>query len=699
MSKISSKIVFSDLTGGLNNVDSKENINASPRKTETPDMVNIEYFKLGGIKTMEGNTFIGNKLNDKVIGGWEYIKDGNRYMIVGLANGEVYIYNPITERFDFDALDSENSIDYIYKFESPSERMSFCNMNNGVVITNGIDDPIFYEAGRHVSLTGTVSTTANSTAVTGSGTTFTVQLSPGDRVDIDGDIYTVDSITDDTSLTLTDDATATKSDVQIYLGNLSQCNAQLINTDPELVPTPEPRPIRGLAIQFYNGRLWIGGANGLFYSQVGQYNKWDEYYDAGYIGDVYNDTSEVTALGLFSEYLMVHKEINTYVLTCSGDSSTIAIKPFSNITCNSQQSWIVSNTKYFVYSRDFMDIYPLVQHTVFSDKFLGEPVTSKVRNIFENIRSEDVKDIFCVSRPKHRQMMFYLPMINQAGSGYALIYDFQTKSFLLRVVPQEVTAAFNYNNNIYIGTQDGLVLREFSGRAFQQWDYTNNEIMDTPIEAYYRSPWFDWSNGYTQSFAEFMIEIANELNNDFIIRTQKDGQSRYEDRNIKSETLIGKGLIWDGYNRKYPYNINFYVTVGYDENEDPIYELIDNIPDTDEAAVADRNYYLGENIIFKFYRENNDLEVYTYNTSTEEQTLYLTLSDYYANINEISEYDNNTVWDDDSWVRGTFETIRMLLPNNVFEDFQVEFRTDNLYQSFAIYQYSFRRIETEEAPW
>ena len=73
--------------------------------------------------------------------------------------------------------------------------------------------------------------------------------------------------------------------------------------------------------------------------------------------------------------------------------------------------------------------------------------------------------------------------------------------------------------------------------------------------------------------------------------------------------------------------------------------------------------------------------------------------DYYANINEISEYDNNTVWDDDSWVRGTFETIRMLLPNNVFEDFQVEFRTDNLYQSFAIYQYSFRRIETEEAPW
>lgn len=697
MSKINSNIVFSDLTGGLNNVDSKENLNSSPRRTETPDMVNVEYFQLGGIKTMEGNTFIGNKLNGKVIGGWEYIKDGNRYMIVGLDNGEIYIYNPVTERFDFDAIDSNR--DYIYKFPSQSQRMSFCNMNNGVVITNGIDDLVFYETGRHVSLAGTVSITQGSSTVTGSGTQFTLQLAAGDRIDIDGEIYTVDTITSDTELTIKEEALSTKTDKQIYLGNLSQCNAQLVNTDPELVPTPEPRPIRGLAIQFYNGRLWVGGANGLFYSQVGQYNKWDEYYDAGYIGEVYNDTSEVTALGLFSEYLMVHKEINTYVLTCSGDSESIAIKPFSNITCNSQQSWIVSNTKYFVYSRDFMDIYPLVQHTVFSDKFLGEPITKKVRNLFENIRSEDVADIFCVSRPKQRQMIFYLPMINQAGSGYALIYDFQTKSFLLRVVPQDVTVAFNYNNNIYIGTEDGLVLREFSGRAFQQWDYTNNEISDTPIEAYYRSPWFDWANGYTQSFAEFMIEIANEFNNDFIIRTQKDGQSRYEDRNINSEALVGKGLIWDGYNTGYTYKINFYSTVGYDENEDPIYELIDSIPDTSSEATQDTDYYLGENIIFKFVREDNNLKVYTYNTQTNVETLYLTINNYYQAINEISEYENNTLWDNDNWVRGTFETIRMLLPNNVFEDFQVEFRTDNLYQSFAIYQYSFRRIETEEAPW
>jgi hypothetical protein len=183
-----------------------------------------------------------------------------------------------------------------------------------------------------------------------------------------------------------------------------------------------------------------------------------------------------------------------------------------------------------------------------------------------------------------------------------LIYDFQTKSWLLRVVPQEVTVAFNYNNNVYIGTSDGLVLREFSGRTF------NGEA----IISYYRSPWFDWAGDYSQSFAEFVVEIANDFNNNFYIRTQKDGQSRYEDRIITSDMLTGDALVWEG------------------------------ITDSD----------------------NND-----------------------------------TYWDDDQWVAGTFENIRMLLPNNVFEDFQLEIGTNQINQSFAIYEYGFRRIETEEAPW
>ena len=41
----------------------------------------------------------------------------------------------------------------------------------------------------------------------------------------------------------------------------------------------------------------------------------------------------------------------------------------------------------------------------------------------------------------------------------------------------------------------------------------------------------------------------------------------------------------------------------------------------------------------------------------------------------------------------------MVLPNNVFSNFQIEIGTNTLGQSFAIYGYSFRRVEFEEVPW
>ena len=676
MARIKSQISYTDLTGGINNVDTKENLNSTPKKTQTPEMVNVEYFKLGGIKSMEGNTAVGDKQSKAVIAGWEYTKGNNRYMIIGLSDGTVKRYDSITETFV-----------EIYKFPNASSRMSFCNMNNGVVITNGIDDLVFYEYARSIVLTGLVDVANGSTHIDGHSTDFGVDVIVGDYITIEGcqGKYKVTSITNSSNMEVTpaidtsyvihyynffngadnyyclsdepsvgdnvyDDNEQVISTVDYYqdtgdgegaitfqiggndilgyrrhvpsgsdtfnrdkevtktpatlsnktyrLSDLSECNATLVNEDDPNVQTP----IRGLAIQYYNGRLWVGTDNGLFYSQIGQYNKWDIKYDAGVLYSIYNDSSEIKALGLFSEYLMVHKKFSTYILTCTGEASTIVVRPFSNITCESQQSWIVSNTKYYIYSKEFMDIYPLVQHTIFNDKFLGEPITQKVRNIFKDVRSADSDKIFCVSRPKERQMIFYLPTVNQNGSGYGLIFDFQTKSWLLRVVPQYVTIAFNYNNNIYIGTDDGYVLREFSGTTF------NGE----PIIAYYKSPWFDWADGYTQSFAEFMIEISSDATNRFYIRTQKDGQSRFEDRYIDNELLTGDALIWEG------------------------------IIDSD---------------------------------------------------------DNDTTWDNDEWVRTTYENIRMLLPNNVFEDFQIEIGTNELNQGFAIYGYAFRRIETEEAPW
>lgn len=599
MSKISRQINFFDLTGGINNVDTMERFNSSPKKTESPDMVNVEYYKLGGIKSMEGNIQIGDTQSAPVVGGWEYSKNNSRYMVIALQTGELKIFNSATNEFD-----------EIYKFPHSSDRVSFCNMNNGVVATNGVDDPVFYEYGRHQALTGVVSVVEGSDVVTGTSTIFETELQPGDKIDIQGceGSYTIVTVDSDTQITVTPDIDTSGqgdlSDKNIYLGDISQCNAVLKNTDPE-VQSFQEITIRGNAIQFYAGRLWIGGENGLFYSQLGQYNKWDEYYDAGVIPEVYNDTSVVQALGLYSDFMLVHKRFNTYLLTMTDSSESMQIQPYSNITCNSQQSWIVSNTKYFVYSKEHMDIFPLSQRTIFSDRYLGDAITNKVRNIFQNLNDNETKNIFCCVLPRKRWMLFYMPMITGLGSNYVLIYDFQTKSFISRQLPttQQVTIAFNYNNNVYIGTHNGKVLKEFAGSTF---DGKN-------IEAYYKSPWFDWANNYTHSFSEFVIALASELNNNFKIRTFKDGGSEYESRVIDDSSLITSGLMWDG---------------------------------------------------------------------------------------DVHNEENYTEWDKDVWTSGRFNSIRMLLPNNVFEQFQLEIYIDGEdNQAFAIDGYAFRRIETDEAMW
>jgi hypothetical protein len=56
-------------------------------------------------------------------------------------------------------------------------------------------------------------------------------------------------------------------------------------------------------------------------------------------------------------------------------------------------------------------------------------------------------------------------------------------------------------------------------------------------------------------------------------------------------------------------------------------------------------------------------------------------------------------WDEKNWNKLSFDNIRMLLPNNVFEDFQIELRAINEGEHFCIYEYGFRRVEAEEAPW
>lgn len=516
-------VKYYNLTGGLNTVQGIGTINQSNKRTESPDMKNVEYYKLGGLKSMEGNTQFANTLPSQISLGFEYVYGNNKYMVVTTVDGTLYIYDKIT-----------NTFKEIFKFKTPTSRHSICTFNNGIVVSNGVDDLLFYQYGRHNLLSGTITTTTENNSVTGASTKFTTQLSVGDYIEINSVKYKVIEITSDTELRIEPTPTEAVTDSNYYLSDISELNAVYKNSDDPNIS----KPVRGLALQSYKGRIFVGGNDGiLYYSEVGLIHGWDLKYGAGAMPSFYDDNSDFTALGLWDKYLIICKRERSYILDgTNADTTNWTVSAYSDFTCDSQQSWLVANNSFLVYTRTGGGIYPLLQRTIYNANYQGNDLSFKIRDGFEYVNTAKFDYIFPVYAPKKKYIMFYIPMLMGVGSNYCFIFDIQSKTWLLRVVSQDVTVAFRFNNEIYIGTSDGKVLKEFSSLTFN----------GQPIEWYWKSPWFSYGEGSNHlSTREFRINIAEESTNRFHIRNRRDGKDTYNTRTVSNNLDSFIGLVWD----------------------------------------------------------------------------------------------------------------------------------------------------------
>lgn len=516
-------VKYYNLTGGLNTVQGIGTINQSNKRTESPDMKNVEYYKLGGIKSMLGNTQYGNTLPAQISLGFEYIYGNNKYLIVTTVDGTLYIYDKTI-----------NTFKEIFKFKTPTSRHSICTFNNGIVVSNGVDDLLFYQYGRHNLLSGSISTSTENNSVTGTGTKFTTQLSVGDYIEINSVKYKVIEITSDTELRIEPTPTEAVTDSNYFLSDISELNAVYTNEDDPNIS----KPVRGLALQSYQGRIFVGGNDGiLYYSEVGLIHGWDLKYGAGAIPAFYDDNSDFTAFGIWDKYLIICKRERSYILDgTDADTTNWTVSPYSDFTCDSQQSWLVANNSFLVYTRTGGGIYPLLQRTIYNANYQGNDLSIKIRDNFEYINTAKFDYIFPVYAPKKKYIMFYIPMLMGIGSNYCYIFDIQSKTWLLRVVPQEVTIAFRFNNEIYIGTKEGKILKEFSSLTFD----------GQPIEWYWKSPWFSFGEGSNYlSTREFRVNIAEENTNRFHVRNRRDGKDRFNTRLVTNDLDSFIGLVWD----------------------------------------------------------------------------------------------------------------------------------------------------------
>lgn len=528
---------FYNLTGGLNTVQDLYTINSTPNRTETPEMYNIEYYKLGGIQSMRGNIQVGSTLDGVITCGFEYILGNNIYHIVTTSNDSVYELDNNTQEFN-----------KIYELsEGTARRHSICHYNNGVIITNG-NDFLYYQKDKILS--GTISTTEGSAIVTGTDTKFTTEVKVGNKLILRGTIdssilgeYKVVSIQSDTQLTVQGTIHNTIITGYAYTDYFHKFNPTAKDTQNTSI---EERLIKGLAINSYEGRLWIGSYDGnLYYSALGLYDDFDLKSDAGFYGNFQEDNSDFTALGIWSEYLIAHKRQGTYIVDGTNDDATTwTIKPYSESTCESQQSYVSNDIGYFIYSKLNQSILPLLSRSLYNTTYQGKEISTKIKDSFQYLDNTKYNEIYIAYHPLKQYLMFYMNFIN--GNGYSnkcFIYDIQTKSWLVRVLPQNVTAAYEIDNEIYIGTEEGKVLREFYGSTFD----------GVPIEFSWLSPSFIWGGGTNKTTTrEFRVKLLNTSSNHFNIQSIRDGYIKTKkDRTIKNNQDNGTSLFWDiGYDER-----------------------------------------------------------------------------------------------------------------------------------------------------
>lgn len=593
---MSKSLSFYNLTGGLNTVQDLATINSTTNRTETPDMMNIEYHKLGGIRTMKGNKQLGNITNlnsgipdalKDIVCGIEYIVGNESYLVVANKAGDVFEYNPETKQF----VALEDHFTYQEEGEDFSNtRVYAVAYNNGIVMVNG-REALYY----------------NRTKDAG-------------------------------------------SQVQVWTPTL-----QTQNGNDVYITTFKP-----VAIASYRGRLFMGANEAtqtlgdeeqtyeggmLFYSGVGlgTQETWEESSntgeDAGAFLEFFEDSSNFTGLGTWAEYLVVHKEQNTYLLNGTGDlAEEWELKPYSEYTVPSQQSYVVANNGYYTYVTEAGGIYPLLTRSIYNNTYQGGDLSTKIKDSFDLIDTANYDKIYAVYHPKKKYLMFYIPTLNSNGSNQCYIYDIQTKTWLFRRVPQYVTCTFKFENEVYIGVKyvddEGIstvkILREFSGKTFD----------GTPIDFHYLTPSFIWGGGTNKTTTkEFRVKLVSSSANHFYLESLKDGlMDTKEQRLVKNVNDNLDGLIWDiGINEADKLYDDSYVTTTFYKYVDsegneyfakdyPLEDTTMIYGDTEEVTIGEDTYYIltEPKNYYKYFSLNTLIEVTAQDNPDVTETIYNT---------------------------------------------------------------------------
>ncbi len=307
--------------------------------------------------------------------------------------------------------------------------------------------------------------------------------------------------------------------------------------------------IRSLALEVYKGRIWMANGSTLYYSALGKFDDWQTQNDAGSISNFHNDTSPITALCNFKDVLVIHKKESSFIL--SGNSpENFVITPFSNLGAISPMGINVANGRQIFFNRA---VYPFVINEL-GEITQGSAISENIKTKLESFNNSKNEKCILLNFKNKSQIWCFLYENNDDYFHTILIYDYFNNAWFQRIVPYDITSAWEYQGGIYCGLRDGKIVKESVGTSF----------MGAPIEFNWKSPFFHFGKVDKYKTVEHVALILSmDKDNNFNYQTRKNYSNYYiEDKdsftNIQSNTLVfcdengknGQGVL-DNYTQKY----------------------------------------------------------------------------------------------------------------------------------------------------
>ncbi len=290
--------------------------------------------------------------------------------------------------------------------------------------------------------------------------------------------------------------------------------------------------LTGGIITTYKGRVWVAKGSTIYYSALGTYNNFTEEQDAGYINDFHTNTDVITGIAEYKDYLAIYKKNQVYLLTGTSPDE-FAIQLFADKGTKAPRSLVnVDNRQFFLSNSG---VFSLEEAGVLLQIHVGSEISQKIKPEFDYFDDSRFAESICLHYEKRGQMWYFLPYNDEPYFKTIWINDYVLKLWYKRVVPQNVTGACMFKNNVITFDNEGNIYIEDFGRDF----------CGKPIEFMWKSPFLALGNAHHRKFIdEFYFILDCEFDNNFNFCVYKNFDSGYPDDKEFIHNINYEHLLW-----------------------------------------------------------------------------------------------------------------------------------------------------------